>query len=368
MSHSIKIQLYREKSHSVLLGIDIWDEILDFFAATYAPRKAFIVIDEKVHQLYGRRIEKQCRRYFQSCQTIQIPEGEKSKSIDRWKELQDKLLKAGVERSTPLLAVGGGVTGDLGGFAAASVLRGIPLVHLPTSLLAMVDSSIGGKTGVNHSAGKNLIGAFYQPDAVFADGTFLETLGRREWIGGLAEMLKYAAIQKPAMFDELEEAVGQGFAVSPLWMDLIRQCAAIKAEIVEQDAHEAGKRAFLNFGHTFGHALEKLAGYGRMSHGEAVFAGMITAVHYAKALGAPVEEARFSAFKPLYNMEMPQMNRVPDLIEAMRHDKKVKDGMIRLVLLNSWGKPYIEECKNESLLSEAWHTTLKEFNEKTESL
>ncbi len=367
MSHSIDIQLNREESYSIQVGVSMWDQILDFFSGAYSPRKAFIVIDEKVHQLHGRRIEEQCRRYFQSCETIQIPEGEKSKSVRQWKRLQDAMLEAGVERSTPLLAVGGGVTGDLGGFAAATVLRGIPLVHLPTSLLAMVDSSIGGKTGINHSAGKNLIGAFYQPDAVFADGAFLETLDCREWIGGLAEMLKYAAIQEPDVFNELEEAVDQGFAASPLWMDLIRQCAAIKAEIVKQDVHEAGKRAFLNFGHTFGHALEKLAGYGAVSHGEAVFAGMIAAAYYAGALGAPIDEARFSVFKSLYELNLPPDRRIPDLIEAMRHDKKVKDGTIRLVLLKEWGQPYIEECKDESLLRDAWQAAFNEFNEKTES-
>jgi len=340
------------------VGINLWNEVLAYFSAHYSDRKIFIVIDTKVHGLHGEKIKKECRRYFKNCHLIQIPEGEKSKSVNQWKRLQDELLENGVERRTPLLAVGGGVTGDLAGFAAASVLRGIPLIHMPTSLLAMVDSSIGGKTGVNHSAGKNLIGAFYQPDAVFADLQFLETLERREWIGGLAEMLKYAAISEPKMFGELEQAVKEGFEPSERWMKLIKQSAAIKIDIVEKDVQEAGKRAWLNYGHTFGHALEKLAGYGNVSHGEAVFTGMLAATHVSSTLGAPVDEVRFAPFKPLYTVSLAGIENIPELVDAMKHDKKVKDETIRLILLNDWGEPYIKICEDKSLLTQSWQVAL----------
>ncbi|HYW34543.1 MAG TPA: 3-dehydroquinate synthase, partial [Balneolaceae bacterium] len=348
--------------YTVQLGINLWQELIDYFSAHYSDRKVFIAIDSKVLSLHGQKIKEQCKRYFKSCHIISVPEGEESKSTEQWKRLQDELLSNAVERSTPLLAAGGGVTGDLAGFAAASALRGVPLIHIPTSLLAMVDSSIGGKTGINHPKGKNLIGAFYQPDAVFADLQFLKTLDRHEWIGGLAEMLKYAAIRKPAMFDELEEAVNEGFQPSERWLDLIHDSAAIKVDIVQKDEKESGIRAYLNFGHSFAHALEKLSGFGNISHGEAVFVGMIAATHYAGNFRSAIHKARFAPFKTLYDITLPSKNRIPDLIEAMRSDKKVKDETIRLVLLHDWGEPYLKPCEDESLLSDAWQAAFNEFN------
>lgn len=354
MPHSINIRIDEQTSYHIHTGRNIWDKVIAYFESHYSNQKLFIAIDSRVHELHGQKIKEECKRYFQSCRVLQIPAGEESKSIQQWSRLQDTLLENGVERSTPLLAVGGGVTGDVAGFVASSVLRGIPLVHMPTSLLAMVDSSIGGKTGINHSAGKNLIGAFYQPDAVFADINFLETLDRSEWIGGLAEMLKYAAIRTPAMFDQLEKAVDAGFKPSDQWLALIRQSAQIKADIVQEDVHEAGKRAWLNFGHTFGHALEKWSGYGNISHGEAVFTGMIAATHFSKMLGASVSEVRFDPFKPLYNIDVPGDENIPELIKAMQSDKKVKEKIIRLVLLEKWSTPYLKKCENESALHGSW--------------
>ena len=354
MSHSIEVRVGEQKQYAIYTGANLWDELVSFFSAHYSEQKIFIAIDAQVRSLHGRQVEQQCRRYFNTSQVFEIPEGESSKSMEKWQKLMDQMLESGVERGTPLLAVGGGVTGDLAGFTAASALRGIPLVHLPTSLLAMVDSSIGGKTGINHTAGKNLIGAFYQPDAVFADIGFLETLDRREWIGGLAEMLKYAAISDPGMFDELEQAVSDGFNPSDRWLSLIRKSAKIKANIVQQDVHEAGVRAYLNFGHTFGHALEKHLGYGNISHGEAVFTGMLAAVYYSERQGSPVDMSRFKAFKPLYEIAVPSNKEIPALVHAMKSDKKVKDEVIRLILLEKWGVPCITECENIGLLHESW--------------
>lgn len=362
MSHSIDLKINRQTDYSFRLGMNIWDDILEFFSAHYSDRKLFIAIDSKVHALHGAVIKKECTRYFEDCHFIEIPEGEKSKSVSQWKKLQDELLENGIERSTPLLAVGGGVAGDLAGFVAATVLRGISLIHMPTTLLAMVDSSIGGKTGINHPAGKNLIGAFYQPDAVFADVKFLETLERREWIGGLAEMLKYAAIRHPAMVDELEHAVQDGFQPSEEWVGLIKKSAATKIDIVEKDIRESGKRAYLNFGHTFGHALEKLLGYGNISHGEAVFTGMLAALHLSAQLGAPVEKVRFAPFLSLYDVDLPGDTIIPKLIEAMGHDKKVKDEIIRLVLLRDWGVPYLKNFEDSAALDSAWQAALGAHN------
>lgn len=354
MSHSIEVRVGEQKRYVIYAGFDLWNAVIDFFAAHYPDQRLFIAIDANVRALHGGKIEQQCRRYFKSCHILEIPEGESSKSTECWQALINEMLEQGVERGTPLLAVGGGVTGDLAGFAAASVLRGIPLIQLPTSLLAMVDSSIGGKTGINHRVGKNLIGAFYQPDAVFADIEFLGTLERWEWIGGLAEMLKYAAISVPNMFGELEEAVSGGFKPSHQWLKLIRQSAEIKADIIQKDVHEAGVRAYLNFGHTFGHALEKHLGYGNISHGEAVFTGMLAAAHFSGRLGAPINMARFEPFISLYNIDVPSNESIPDLLEAMKNDKKVKNEAIRLILLKKWGVPRIVECKDTGLLHESW--------------
>ncbi len=332
-------------------------------SASYSPRKIFIVIDENVSNFHRNIISKQCERYFDDNYLIEIPAGESSKSFDHYKNLLDELLKNKIERSTPLLAVGGGVTGDLAGFAAASALRGVPLIHLPTSLLAMVDSSIGGKTGINHTKGKNLIGAFYQPEAVFAHLPFLKTLPRQEWVNGLSEMLKYAAISNPGLFKRLGDAVKTGFTPDKQWEQLIYECARIKAEIVQDDAREAGDRAFLNFGHTFGHALEKLAEFETITHGEAVFTGMLAATHLSKRLGAGVKMARFHPFKTLYNIELPDERLIDELTEAMYADKKVKDETLRLVLLKRWGEPFVKKGGGHAMLKDAWKAAFDEINE-----
>lgn len=361
MSHSIEVDLQRRHSYKINVNSGLWDQIIDFCSNRYSARKAFIVIDSKVNKLHGETVEMQLQRYFETTHLLEVPEGESSKSISQWQQLQNQLLENGVERSTPVFTIGGGVTGDLGGFVAASALRGIPLVHIPTSLLAMVDSSIGGKTGINNPVGKNLIGAFYQPDAVFADVNFLKTLEGGEWIGGMAEMLKYAAIDSPDLFDALQQALEKGFEPSQLWTELIRKSAAVKARVVQQDELESGTRAFLNFGHTFGHALEKQSGYGNISHGQAVYVGMLAAVHYSKALGAPISKARFTPFNALYPVRLPDDVMIPDLIKAMRYDKKVKNDVIRLVLLNDWGEPFIETGTDETLLKESWQAAFKEL-------
>lgn len=365
MSHSIEVQIRYRHAYGIYVEMNVWEQMLQHCSDRYSERRLFIIIDEKVRRLHGEHVEQQCRRYFKNIQLFEVPEGEPSKSVDQWRRLQDALLQAGVERTTPLLAVGGGVTGDLAGFVAATTLRGIPLIHMPTSLLAMVDSSMGGKTGVNHATGKNLIGSFYQPEAVFADLAFLDTLDRREWISGLSEMLKYAAIRTPAMFQELEQAVNEGFAPSERWKKLIRQSASIKCDIVQEDTLETGKRAYLNFGHTFGHALEKLAGFGNITHGEAVYVGMLAAAAYSRQVGAPIGNIRFTPFQTLYRPSLPAAERIPDLIEAMRHDKKVKDGVIRLVLLKRWGEPALERCTDESLLKGAWQEAFDIINKST---
>lgn len=363
MSNIIDVQITHEQQYSINVGTDLKKLFTAFCEARYSGRQIFVMIDEKVSAFHRDTVEQMCRSVFANVYFLEIPQGEVSKSISYWNKSIDKVLEIGVERSTPLLAVGGGVTGDLGGFVAASVLRGIPLIHMPTSLLAMVDSSIGGKTGINHTTGKNLIGAFYQPTAVFCDIRFLETLENKEWITGMAEILKYAAIADPALFEDLEMLASQPLHPNEDWEKVIRQSARIKTEVVQEDALEAGKRAYLNFGHTFGHALEKVAGYGNISHGEAVFVGMIAATYFSAQLGHPVDDQRFKPFVSLYRQQMsPLPIDIEDLIKAMQSDKKVKNKILRLVLLNQWGSPYIYKCTDHSKLYDAWKYALAQFN------
>jgi 3-dehydroquinate synthase len=363
MSNIIEVHTSHEQDYPVHVGNGLADPFAAFCTEHYSGDQVFIVIDEKVNSLHRERVEKMCRSYFAEAHFIIVPEGEASKSVTEWNKIVNRVLETGTERNTPLLAVGGGVTGDLAGFVAASVLRGIPLIHMPTSLLAMVDSSIGGKTGINHKTGKNLIGAFYQPDIVFTDTAFLQTLAQKEWITGMAEILKYAAISNPGLFDTLEELARQEFSANEKWINVISESIRIKAKIVQEDTLEAGKRAFLNFGHTFAHALETVSGYGKISHGEAVFTGMIAATYYSKQLNHPVDEARFAPFIPLYQQQMdPLPLDIDRLVEAMKTDKKVKDNKLRLVLLNGWGSPYINKTVDISLLRDSWQYALSKFN------
>lgn len=362
MSHIIDVSIAIEQQYPINVRRDIGPAFKDLCADRYAPEKAIIIIDENVQRLHGKKVRALASSYFRDLLWLEVPEGEESKSLTQWQNFVDAILNEGVERGTPVFGVGGGVTGDLAGYVAASVLRGLPLVHLPTTLLAMVDSSIGGKTGINHATGKNLIGAFYQPDAVFADIEFLRTLEQKEWITGMAEIIKYGAIRKPELFDQLTDLAPLIPDLDERWVDVIGQSMQIKTDIVEEDTLEAGKRAFLNFGHTFGHALEKVAGYGRLAHGEAVFVGMIAATYFSKQLGYSVDDVRFDPFLSLYKQQIASLpTDITALIEAMKKDKKVKNNIIQLVLLKEWGSPYIQPCTDLSKLEETWQYTLAQF-------
>jgi len=363
MFQTIKVHTSGGDSYPVKVGEELWEEFSDFCTKRYSPEKLVIIVDEKVFGLHSAAIREGSSKYFDECHIFRIPEGEQSKSVSQWNKLQDMALSEGIERSTPFLVIGGGVTGDLGGFAASTVLRGVPLLHMPTSLLAMVDSSIGGKTGVNHQTGKNLIGTFYQPDAVFTDIRYLNTLEEKEWINGMSEMLKYAAIQNEELFTVIEKLISRGFEPSDRWTDLIAECIRIKAEIVQKDTKESGIRAYLNFGHTFGHALEKNAGFGIISHGEAVFVGMLAAVYASRQRGATLDDTRFNSFLPFYRLSLTEeAQNIKQLGRLMSRDKKVKDGMIRLILLHDWEEPYIYECKDERLIHEAWKFAFGKIN------
>lgn len=275
--------------------------------------------------------------------TIVIPSGEQSKTLAQAQKLYRFCAAHYFERSSWLIAIGGGVVGDLVGFVAATYLRGIPFVQLPTTLLAQVDSSIGGKTGVDIPQGKNLVGAFYQPKLVWLDPSFLKTLPKLHWRNGLGEVVKYGAIRDARLFEQLEslgEAIGQGW--SPSWNGMIARCAEIKAEIISEDPLETrGLRALLNFGHSVGHAIEAAQDYKGYLHGEAISIGMFVASFIADQLGMldTVERVRLGHLLSNAGLPINARRRVSrkKLMNFLARDKKVQDGKVRFVLLEGIG-------------------------------
>ena len=285
-----------------------------------------------------------------------VPAGEEHKNIQDASRLYDLLLHSGIERSTPLLALGGGVIGDTVGFVAATVLRGVPLVQIPTTLLSMVDASVGGKTGVNHPVGKNLIGAFHQPIAVLIDPTVLKTLPPRELRSGLAECIKHEIIRDAEAFANLEQNIHGALALDMDYLtDLIAHNVAIKARVVEADPFEKGERAHLNFGHTFGHAIENVSNYS-YAHGECVALGMVAAARLAASrnmldqgsvdrIVALIKKAGL----PTSGLKLP----VDKVLHAMLFDKKVKAGKVRFILPDRIGHVVVCDDIPENLVREA---------------
>ena len=312
----------------------------------YAPhvrgRRAAIVTNETVAPLYAARLEAALAAAGATCQRIILPDGEAHKDWRTLDAIFDALLQAQADRRTVLVALGGGVVGDMAGFAAATYQRGVPHLQVPTTLLAQVDSSVGGKTAINHPLGKNMIGAFHQPLAVVADTATLETLPAREYAAGLAEVAKYGAIfDEPflawmeAHADALRARDAQALAHA------IRRSCEIKALIVEEDERESGRRALLNFGHTFGHAIESAAGYGEVLHGEAVAAGMALAARLSARQGRIAEKdaKRLVTLLERLGLDVKAPRFAPDVwLRYMGRDKKNEAGRITLILLDALGR------------------------------
>jgi len=277
-----------------------------------------------------------------------IPDGEPQKTVETWYGILDKLISMQARRDANLVALGGGVVGDITGFAAASYMRGIRFLQAPTTLLAQVDASVGGKTAINHSRGKNLVGAFHQPQAVIIDSATLATLPAREFNAGLAEVVKYGAIRDADFFDWLEENVA---AINGRSRDalnqLIFESVRNKADLVAADEQEAGIRALLNFGHSFGHALETVTGYSRFLHGEAVAIGMVTASRLSeiRKLCSAGSTRRIAALLRAFDLpvQLPDDIPIPQLIEALALDKKAIASGLRLILLERIGQAMIDQ-------------------------
>ena len=326
--------------------IDIGSGLLarrELFEAHLGPGRVAIVTNETVAPLYADRLE--ATLSGRPVQRIVLPDGEAHKTLGTLNRIYDALLSANADRRTVLLALGGGVVGDIVGFAAATYQRGIPYIQVPTTLLAQVDSSVGGKTAVNHALGKNMIGAFHQPLAVVADTDTLGTLPERELGAGLAEVLKHAAIRDPRFLDWIEANATALRARAPEALaHAIRRSCEIKAEVVSEDERETGARALLNFGHTFGHAIESGLGYGKWLHGEAVAAGMVLAARLSARLGKidSREAERLARIVAALGLPVdPPPMPASRWLEFMGRDKKNQGGHITLILLEALGRAAI---------------------------
>jgi 3-dehydroquinate synthase len=340
-----------ERSYDICIG-ENWlpqlGELLHLFPKT---SQAIMITDENVCRLWSRQVLQVLEAAGFQVEMAVIPGGEGCKNLATAAQLYEQMVTAGLDRKSTVLALGGGIVGDIAGFVAATYMRGITYIQIPTTLLAQVDSSVGGKTGINLPQGKNLVGAFYQPDLVFIDAIFLTTLPEREFLTGLAEVIKYGIIWDRDFFDYLEDHRSRILdRDSECQQHIISRCCAIKAEIVAQDETESGLRALLNLGHTYGHAFEALTNY-EFTHGEAVAIGMICATRLAHDLGllpAPDME-RIANLIQSYGLPIKYGDLDPrDIIVQMHKDKKNVGGKMQLVLPIALGKSQIFNDVNES--------------------
>lgn len=328
----------------------------DLIESVLGNGRAVVISNDVVAPLYGSRVEELLGANF--AEQIVLPDGEQHKNLETISRIYDQLMVGKYDRKTTLVALGGGVIGDITGFAAATYQRGVNFIQIPTTLLAQVDSSVGGKTGVNHPQGKNMIGAFYQPRCVLADTDTLSTLPEREVKAGLAEVIKYGLIVDAPFFQWLEdnnEAV-LALAAEQL-LQVIKTCCEIKADVVARDERESGVRALLNLGHTFGHAIETVSGYGNLLHGETVAMGMVMAADLSHRLGwidAGAAARVRAVLEQSYGMPVvpPADITVEQYLDLMASDKKAEAGRIRFVLLKGIGDAVLSADVEQKLLTE----------------
>lgn len=349
-----------ERSYPIVIGGRVLDAIGPRLAALLSNRRAAVVTNPTVGKIYLTGVLTSLRDAGFSVTTIEIPDGEEHKNLAWLAFIYDRLLDAKMERSSPMLALGGGVIGDLTGFAAATFLRGLPFIQLPTTLLAQVDSSVGGKTGINHPAGKNLIGAFYQPQLVLIDVGALKTLPRRELLAGLVEVIKYGAILDPELFGRIEKNLDRILALDDaLLRQIVRRCCELKAMVVQRDERESDYRAILNFGHTLGHAIESLTEYKRYLHGEAVAIGMTLAAKLSCQRGYCTEHTMRRIVDLLTRaglpVEVPRELPVSRLALAVESDKKVAGGKVKFVCIEDLGRTRFEYLTGDEIAELAAH-------------
>ena len=359
MLYDVHVEL-AERSYPIHIGEGLLDKVGQYALSSGLSGSCLLITDQHTQALFAERVTRSLKAAGVRVSIAVVPAGESSKSIEQLSNLLSACVKAGLDRNSFIVALGGGVIGDLAGFTAAAYLRGIAFMQVPTSLLAMVDSSVGGKTGINLPEGKNLVGAFHQPTLVVADIGTLDSLPARELRAGLAEVVKYGIIYDRAFFEKIE-AVREALAQPQdraLWAEIVGRCCEIKAAVVSEDERESGLRAILNYGHTLGHAIENIAGYGgRYIHGEAISVGMV----YASALsvcqlGMEQQEA-IRVGELLAGLGLPVQAAELDwqaLRRAMAVDKKTVSGVPRFVLASSIGEVSIGHEVAEDQLEAVW--------------
>ena len=354
--HTIEVALGK-RSYLIHAGEGLLEETGRHLASLAFSRRVGIVSNPAVYSLYGEKVVASVRSAgFEPIEII-LPDGEEYKNLDSLRIIYDRLLDARLDRKSALIALGGGVIGDITGFAAATYMRGIDFIQIPTTLLAQVDSSVGGKTGVNHPLGKNMIGSFWQPRVVLIDTKTLLTLPRRELLCGIAEVIKYGIILDAEFFgflDEKRERI-MGLDTEALLHVITRSCE-MKAEVVSRDEREGGLRAILNFGHTVGHAVESLTGYKQYLHGEAVAIGMWTESVLASALGFLDQAGRDRINRLMqdygFDLKIPSELSPDAMVASMLHDKKTIDGSLTFVLPRAIGEVEITHgVSQEAVLS-----------------
>jgi 3-dehydroquinate synthase len=340
---TLSVQL-AERSYPIHIGVDLYTRA-GLIPERLLNGKVVVVTNQTIAPLYLEPVLAALRSAGAECTSLVLPDGESHKNWETLNRIFDHLLSHRCERKSPLIALGGGVVGDLTGFAAATYQRGVPFIQIPTTLLSQVDSAVGGKTAINHPQGKNMIGAFYQPQVVIADVDTLRTLPARELAAGLAEVIKYGVIRDADFLNWLENNIDRLNALEPeaLTFAVERSCKN-KAEVVTKDERETGERALLNFGHTFGHAIEAGMGYGSWLHGEAVAAGMVMAARLSERLGLISKSDVKRVVDILVRAKLPVA--APDLgvdryLDLMGHDKKVEGGRVKFILLRRPGEAFV---------------------------
>jgi 3-dehydroquinate synthase len=348
------------RSYPIFIGSGLISQSA-LFSPYIKGRQVLVVTNETVAPLYLDQLLSSLAAY--QVDVVMMPDGEKFKTLDVLSTIYDVAMEKRHNRTTTFIALGGGVVGDMCGYAAASYQRGVNFIQVPTTLLSQVDSSVGGKTGVNHPLGKNMIGAFHQPQAVIADIDSLGTLDDRELAAGLAEVIKYGLLGDIGLLSWLESNIDVLNQRDPeLLAEAVARSCQNKADIVAQDERESGKRALLNFGHTFGHAIETTMGYGQWLHGEAVGAGMVLAADISARLGWITSNDSERATRLISRARLPVVSpstmTVEQFLDAMAVDKKVIDGSLRLVLLKALGEAVVTSDFEKSKLIDALNAAL----------
>ena len=345
--HNLELNLSQKKRYEVKIGVQLFELNANDWKKWILSPKVAIVSNTTVAPLYGYQLANRLNNFGFEVSVFELQDGEQYKNLKELSIIFDHLLAGGFSRKSTVVALGGGVVGDMAGFAASSFMRGVRLVQIPTSLLSQVDSSVGGKTGVNHPLGKNMIGSFYQPDVVLIDPQVLSTLKNREFISGFAEIIKYGLIADAHFFNWLGEN-SQKLLKQDLQLlnEAIHHSCNCKAQIVVADEKEDSTRALLNLGHTFGHAIESSLGYGKLLHGEAVAIGMLWASELSCQLGHLSNSEVAKIKQTIVDFHLPtSLDESIDLAQFMKHfklDKKFEAGSLRLILLKNIGEAYID--------------------------